>query len=41
MFNTYLEIDVDELITPLSKMSSECQVTHILKNEFWMLISVL
>lgn len=36
MFNTYLGVDVGKFIAHLSKMSSECQVTHIFKN--WMLV---
>lgn len=35
MFSTSLCVDVDKLISHLSKMSSECQVTHVLKN--WIL----
>lgn len=41
MFNTSLGVDVDKLILHLSKMSSECQVTRIFKNEFWMLMFTL
>lgn len=33
--------DVDELISHLSKMLSKCQVTRILKNELWMLITII